>query len=84
LVTDRKDNLRCIVRRRSGDVGATPLSCHRNNATMPVVLHHTDYARDVLEKISQDVDDLNEELKAAGAWVFAGGCTHRAPPPWCA
>jgi hypothetical protein len=51
---------------------------------MPVVLHHTDYARDVLEKISQDVDDLNEELKAAGAWVFAWGCTHRAPPPWCA
>jgi hypothetical protein len=27
----------------------------------------------VIEKISHDLDALNEELKAAGAWVFAGG-----------
>jgi hypothetical protein len=26
-----------------------------------------------LEKIRQDLDALNQELKAAGAWVFAGG-----------
>jgi hypothetical protein len=28
---------------------------------------------DVLDKISRDLDTLNQELKAAGAWVFAGG-----------
>jgi len=28
---------------------------------------------DVLAKIMSDVDLLNEELKAAGTWVFAGG-----------
>ena len=28
---------------------------------------------EVLEKVMRDVDDLNDELKAAGAWVFAGG-----------
>ncbi len=28
---------------------------------------------DVLEKVMRDVDALNQELKAAGAWVFAGG-----------
>jgi hypothetical protein len=27
----------------------------------------------VLEEISRDLDALNRELKAAGAWVFAGG-----------
>ncbi len=27
----------------------------------------------VLETIMRDVDALNQELKAAGAWVFAGG-----------
>ena len=26
-----------------------------------------------LDEIMRDVDALNEELKAAGAWVFAGG-----------
>jgi hypothetical protein len=26
-----------------------------------------------LEKVMRDVDTLNDELKAAGAWVFAGG-----------
>jgi hypothetical protein len=26
-----------------------------------------------LERISRDVEALNDELKAAGAWVFAGG-----------
>ena len=28
---------------------------------------------EVLERISRDLDALNQELKAAGAWVFAGG-----------
>ena len=28
---------------------------------------------EVLERISRDLDELNRELKAAGAWVFAGG-----------
>jgi hypothetical protein len=30
-------------------------------------------APEVLARISQDLDALNRELKAAGAWVFAGG-----------
>ena len=28
---------------------------------------------EVLEKVMGDVDALNQEIKAAGAWVFAGG-----------
>ena len=28
---------------------------------------------EVLDKISRDLDALHQELKAAGAWVFAGG-----------
>ena len=28
---------------------------------------------EVLEKVMRDVDALNEEIKAAGAWVFGGG-----------
>jgi hypothetical protein len=28
---------------------------------------------DVLDTIMRDLDALNEDLKAAGAWVFAGG-----------
>jgi hypothetical protein len=28
---------------------------------------------EVLEKVMRDVDALNEEIKTAGAWVFAGG-----------
>jgi len=28
---------------------------------------------EVLEKVMRDVDAWNQELKAAGAWVFAGG-----------
>ena len=28
---------------------------------------------EILEKAMRDVDALNQELKAAGAWVFAGG-----------
>jgi hypothetical protein len=28
---------------------------------------------DVLERISRDLDALNQELRDAGAWVFAGG-----------
>ena len=30
-------------------------------------------APEVLEEISRDLDALNQELRAAGAWVFAGG-----------
>ena len=30
-------------------------------------------APEVLEKVMRDVDALNQELKAAGAWVFAAG-----------
>lgn len=30
-------------------------------------------AADALERISHDLDVLNDELRAAGAWVFAGG-----------
>ena len=30
-------------------------------------------APEVLEKAYRDVDAFNEELQAAGAWVFAGG-----------
>jgi hypothetical protein len=28
---------------------------------------------EVMEKMMRDVDALNQEIKAAGAWVFAGG-----------
>jgi hypothetical protein len=28
---------------------------------------------EVLERVMRDLDALNEEMKAAGAWVFAGG-----------
>jgi hypothetical protein len=35
-----------------------------------------------LEQISRDLDAFHEELRAAGAWVFAGGLTPRARPPW--
>ena len=28
---------------------------------------------DALERISRDLDVLNDDLRAAGAWVFAGG-----------
>jgi hypothetical protein len=30
-------------------------------------------APDVLARISRDLEALNQELKAAGSWVFAGG-----------
>jgi hypothetical protein len=30
-------------------------------------------APEFLEKVMRDVDALNQEIKAAGAWVFAGG-----------
>ncbi len=30
-------------------------------------------APEVLDKVMRDLDALNQELKAAGAWVFAGG-----------
>ncbi len=28
---------------------------------------------EILEKVMHDVDTVNQELRAAGAWVFAGG-----------
>lgn len=28
---------------------------------------------DVLDRVMRDLDVLNEEMRAAGAWVFAGG-----------
>src|SRR6266540_1603384 len=30
-------------------------------------------APEVLEQVVRDLDAVNEEMKAAGAWVFAGG-----------
>ncbi len=30
-------------------------------------------SEDVIQQMYNDVDALNEEIKAAGAWVFAGG-----------
>ncbi|HET9520252.1 MAG TPA: YciI family protein [Candidatus Limnocylindrales bacterium] len=30
-------------------------------------------AADVLERISRELDTLNDDLRTAGAWVFAGG-----------
>jgi hypothetical protein len=32
-----------------------------------------DFPPEVMEKIYRDVDALNKEIQAAGAWVFAGG-----------
>jgi hypothetical protein len=39
------------------------------------VYHPEDYipAPEVMEKIMRDVDEVNDELREAGAWVFAGG-----------
>jgi len=33
---------------------------------------------EVLEAAMRDVDLLNEEVKAAGAWIFAGGSIRQA------
>jgi len=30
-------------------------------------------SQELMEKMFRDVDAVNEEIKAAGAWVFAGG-----------
>lgn len=38
---------------------------------------------EVLEGIMRDLDVFHAELKAAGAWVFAGGCTGPRRPPCC-
>jgi len=35
----------------------------------------------VLEPVMRDVKALRQEMKAAGAWVFAGGLPPRARPP---
>jgi hypothetical protein len=34
---------------------------------------YRDFPQGELDKIMRDVDTLNEEIRAAGAWVFAGG-----------
>jgi hypothetical protein len=33
---------------------------------------------DALAKVRRDLDAVNEELKAAGAWVFAGGLNYQS------
>jgi hypothetical protein len=38
-------------------------------------------APDVLEKVMENVRAVDEETRAAGAWVFTGGCTSRASRP---
>ena len=35
-----------------------------------------------MQKAYTDVAAFNDELQSAGAWVFAGGLTRRARPPW--
>jgi hypothetical protein len=37
-----------------------------------------------LDRIRRDVIALQDEMKAAGAWVFSAACTRRAPRPSCA
>ena len=39
--------------------------------------------REVLAKVMRDVNALSQEMKAAGAWVFAGGLHAPSTPPWC-
>ncbi len=36
-----------------------------------------------MEQIYKDVDAFNDELKATGAWVFAGGLHPSTPPRSC-
>ena len=33
-------------------------------------------AREVLNQIMQDLDQLNREMRSAGVWVFSGGLNH--------
>ena len=40
-------------------------------------------APEEIEQMYADVDAVNDELKAQGAWVFAGVCTRRAPRRSC-
>ena len=35
-------------------------------------------APEVMDRVATDLHVLNEELKAAGSWVFTGGYTRRA------
>jgi hypothetical protein len=37
-----------------------------------------------MQQCYREVDVFNEEMKSAGAWVFAGRCTNPTPPPSCA
>lgn len=41
-----------------------------------ISVYHPEYETfppELMEKVMRDVDALNEEIQAAGAWVFAGG-----------
>jgi hypothetical protein len=45
-------------------------------------------SEDLIQRLYQQVDDFNEKVRAAGAWVFAGGLepieaatTARSPSP---
>ena len=41
-----------------------------------ISVYHPEYgefASEAMDKIGRDVDTLNGEIKASGAWVFAGG-----------
>ncbi|MEO7423457.1 MAG: hypothetical protein ABIU87_13850 [Ornithinibacter sp.] len=49
------------------------------------VWHHEDDAPPADEETQEmyaAVGAYNERLRERGSWVFAGGSTHRAPPPW--
>jgi hypothetical protein len=41
------------------------LSVYQPDGPMP--------APELMQKITQDIEALNQEIRAAGAWVFAGG-----------
>jgi hypothetical protein len=58
-------------------VAGDSLTCEEDNMKQYLlsVYHPEDsYPEpDVIEQIMRDVDAVNEEIRAAGAWVFAGG-----------
>lgn len=39
---------------------------------------------EAMAEIVRKLEIFHDELQAAGAWVFAGGCTGRRPRPCCA
>src|SRR5262245_60659346 len=74
-------NLRPLVRRfrRYKGLSARPEQQRRREGTMPKFLLSVYQpqgglpSREFLEKVRQDLDTVNRELKAAGAWFFADG-----------